>query len=158
MRARVLGTIVLAAAGLALAGCASTASAGSGGTPPALATTTTATQSNPSPTGLTAQDADNGRTITMSVGERITVTLHNTYWHFADPTGTALRTAGQHTTTTPLNGPGHCVPGQGCGTVATWYDAVAPGTATVTASRTSCGEARGCTGNDGSYRLTVVVR
>jgi hypothetical protein len=32
------------------------------------------------------------------------------------------------------------------------------GTATVTASRTTCGEALRCTGGQGSYTLSVVVR
>jgi len=32
-----------------------------------------------------------------------------------------------------------------------------PGTATVSASRTSCGEALRCTSNQGTYQLNVIV-
>ncbi len=50
------------------------------------------------------------------------------------------------------------MPGGGCGTVTAWFNADGPGTAVVTASRTSCGEAMACGGGAGSYRLTVIVR
>lgn len=155
MRTRAVGAIALAAAGLALAACATNTPTGSGGGP----NRTTTTSVVPTTGTPSASETDNGHTITVTVGQRLQVVLHSTYWHFTDPTGTTLRAAGQQTATQPLNSPnGHCVPGEGCGTVTAWYDAVAPGTTTVTANRTSCGEARGCGPNDGSYQLTVVVR
>ena len=43
------------------------------------------------------------------------------------------------------------------GTTAQTFRAVAPGTATVTASRTTCGEAMGCVGVNGQCQLTVEV-
>jgi hypothetical protein len=54
--------------------------------------------------------------------------------------------------------PSGCVVGQGCGTVTAWYVGAAVGAAKVTASRTSCGEAMGCTAATGSFTLRVVVR
>jgi hypothetical protein len=50
------------------------------------------------------------------------------------------------------------VPGQGCGTVTAVFAAIAPGSARLTASRISCGEALRCTGSDGVYVLTVTVK
>ena len=158
MRARVLATVVLAAAGFTLAACAATPTS----TPTAGGSTTQAAP--PTTVGahhVSAGDADNGHTITIAVGDQLQVTLHSTYWHFDPATsGTALRAAGEPNTTASPTGPSNsrCVPGEGCGTVTAMYDAAAPGTADVTASRTSCGEARGCTGNQGSYRLTVVIK
>ncbi|HEY3606133.1 MAG TPA: hypothetical protein VGL06_01470 [Pseudonocardiaceae bacterium] len=148
---RLLAAMVLASGGLVLAGCAASNATPSGG--PVIATvTSTAAQA------VTATDADNGHTITITHGGVLTVRLNSTYWHFGTNTsGAALRPAGTPTTSAvPLNA-SHCVPGQGCGTVTAVFQAVAPGTAVVTASRTSCGEARGCTGGQGVYQLTVMV-
>ncbi len=52
---------------------------------------------------------------------------------------------------------GHCVAGQGCGTVSATWTAVAAGTATVTAGRTVCGEALACGPGQRTYRVTVTV-
>jgi hypothetical protein len=148
---RLLAAMVLASGGLVLAGCAASNAVPSGG--PALATVTSIAAQ-----AVTATDADNGHTITITHGGVLTVRLNSTYWHFGTNTsGAALRPAGTPTTSAvPLNA-SHCVPGQGCGTVTAVFQAVAPGTAVVTASRTSCGEARGCTGGQGVYQLTVMV-
>ncbi|GAC1634677.1 MAG: hypothetical protein NVS4B2_21600 [Chloroflexota bacterium] len=45
----------------------------------------------------------------------------------------------------------------GCGTVTAKFRAAKAGTAQVSATRVSCGEAMGCTGAAASYRLTVRV-
>jgi hypothetical protein len=149
MKARLFAAIVLASGGLVLAGCA--AGNAQSGTQP-IATTTTG------PPAVTATDADNGHTVTMAHGGTLTVRLNSTYWRFGTNTsGAALRPAGQPTTSAvPLNA-SHCVPGQGCGTVTAVFQAVAPGKATVTASRVSCGEARACAPAQGVYELTVLV-
>jgi hypothetical protein len=149
MKARLFAAMVLASGGLVLAGCA--AGSAQSGTQP-IATTTTG------PPAVTATDADNGHTVTMAHGGTLTVRLNSTYWRFGTNTsGAALRPAGQPTTSAvPLNA-SHCVPGQGCGTVTAVFQAVAPGKATVTASRVSCGEARACAPAQGVYELTVLV-
>jgi hypothetical protein len=51
-----------------------------------------------------------------------------------------------------------CVPGAGCGTAVAVYRAMGAGHATVKATRSSCGEAMGCTGSKGRFALRVVVR
>jgi hypothetical protein len=103
--------------------------------------------------GVTVTDADNGRTITVAPGERLTVTLGSTYWSFGGSSNsTVLRQVGQ-----PVASPGTCPPGVGCGQVTATFDAVGRGRADVTASRSSCGEALSCTGGSGSFRVSVVV-
>jgi hypothetical protein len=104
---------------------------------------------------IAVSDAANGATIRIHTGTRVTVRLGSTYWTFQGSSNPAvLRQVG-----TPTVKPrGGCVPGAGCGTVTATFVARHPGTATVTASRTTCGEALRCTGGQGSYTLTVVVR
>jgi hypothetical protein len=100
-------------------------------------------------------DGRDGGTVALHVGQRLRVVLHSTYWEFKAVSVPAVL----HLVETPQVAPkSGCVPGQGCGTVTALYVARAAGTATVKAERTSCGEAMGCTGDAGSYTLTVVVR
>jgi hypothetical protein len=128
---------------VALAGCSTPA--GTGQSPPGTSTV----HSQP-PAVATMQD--NGHTLTLTVGQPLSVRLDSTYWTFA-PTGVSLRRNGEPV----VNSGGPCVPGQGCGTVTAQFVADTPGQAVVSASRVSCGEAMRCTGPAGQYRLTVVV-
>jgi hypothetical protein len=104
----------------------------------------------------TATDAENGHRITVQVGDRVSVVLHSTYWNFAGSSNAAVMAPDGSPTVSP--NPSGCVPGQGCGTATAVFVAAAPGTAQITASRTSCGEALRCTGSAGMYRLTVAVK
>jgi hypothetical protein len=104
---------------------------------------------------VAAADADNGRTVSLQVGQRLEVRLSSTYWTFGGSSNTAvLRPAGPPVVSPQTSG---CVPGGGCGSVRAVFDAVATGRADVTAARTSCGEALRCTAEQSSYRLTVSV-
>ena len=99
-------------------------------------------------------DANDGQTITLHVGNHLQVALASTYWQFQPiPDPSVLRAEGSPATS---RSPG-CVPGAGCGTVAVTFTAVAPGHATVVATRTSCGEAMACQGSAGHYQVEVVV-
>ncbi len=102
-----------------------------------------------------ASDGQDGGKVTLRRGQKLRVVLHSTYWEFkAVSTPGVLRLVGD-----PLVSPkAGCVPGQGCGTVTATYVAKTAGSALVTAERTSCGEAMGCTAAAGSYKLTVAVR
>jgi len=88
------------------------------------------------------------------VGQTITVTLHNTYWAYLKPSSSALTQQGS---VTYALFPGSCVPGAGCGRVVITYVAKRHGSVVLKASRTSCGEAMRCTGNNGRWSTTVVV-
>jgi hypothetical protein len=110
------------------------------------------------PTAILGRDADNGHTVTLRVGQRLDVQLASTYWQIDPPAAPdILHQVGQPSVAASPPSYSGCVPGEGCGTVTATFIAVGVGQTAVTASRTSCGEARGCTGGEGSYRLVVVV-
>ncbi len=101
-------------------------------------------------------DSANGTTVTVSVGDRLQVSLASTYWSFdpvSNPGVLGLQAPPQ---TVPC--PTRTIPGSGCGTVTVTYAATASGTSVVAAHRESCGEALRCTGSEGTFTVTVVVR
>lgn len=133
---------VVAAFALGLAGCATTAT-----TPPKPVEPKTG------PMIVSADIADNGHTVTLATGQRLVVSLDSTYWTFTAPTG-VVRAVGRPTVAASHR----CVPGGGCGTVTEVFDAVGKGRTTIAANRTTCGEVMRCGANNGTYRLTVIVR
>jgi hypothetical protein len=101
-------------------------------------------------------DQDNGSTVTLSPGEHLRLVLGSTYWTIqgsSEPQ--VLRAEAQPVLSAQPSG---CVPGGGCGTASATFLAVTTGQAVVTATRTSCGEGMGCTGDTGRFSLNVVVR
>ena len=89
------------------------------------------------------------KTAHAPTGDLVRVTLPGTTWSFGPPTGTALVTVGDPVVRPGANC-GHVEVGAGCGTVTATYHATAPGHSTITASRTTCGEARRCVGDESS--------
>jgi hypothetical protein len=112
-------------------------------------------QTSQSASSVMVTDKDQGSTVPAQVGQDITVVLGSTYWTIDAPSDSrVLEVNGA-----PQVAPDYsCVAGQGCGTVTQHFTAVGPGTATIHASRTSCGEGAGCTGDNGSYAVTVQVQ
>jgi hypothetical protein len=152
--------IALAAGGFAVAACGSPAQSQTAPATAPLIISPAPTYSRPGPAFHQAGDQDNGKTVTVNVGDTVEIHLNNTYWRFAAPTGAALRMVGtpKISTSPPLNPQIRCVPGEGCGSVTANFTSVAAGTAVVTATRTSCGEALACRPGQGTYTVTVVVR
>jgi hypothetical protein len=105
------------------------------------------------PVTVTAGAQRNGRQVTLHVGDRLVLTLPSTYWAGAQSSAPGVLRAVESNLTPSKP----CIPGGGCGTSTTDLVASAPGTATVTATRTSCGEAMRCTGANGSFGLDVRV-
>jgi hypothetical protein len=143
----------LAAAALALTGCAATNPAKDHPRRPSAA------PSDPDPGGrrVIVGAGDNGRTVAVTVGDVVSLRLASTYWQVAPATPAAvLRTDSR--ATLPSGPARSCVPGQGCGFAVAGFTAVAPGRATISASRTTCGEALRCSPARSRYRLTVLVR
>jgi hypothetical protein len=106
--------------------------------------------------GPQVTDTDNGHTLRVHVGSGLKLILHNTYWQIAGSSSTAVLA--------PLgaavySGAGmiSCIPGSGCGTVTQAFRAAGLGQATLTASRTTCGEVLQCTGTAGSFKVTIIV-
>jgi cytoskeletal protein RodZ len=99
-------------------------------------------------------DANDGQTVTLHPGEHLRVALASTYWQIQPSSDPSVLRADGSPATSPSPG---CVPGAGCGTAAETFTAVAPGHATVVATRTTCGEAMRCQGSAGHYQVQVVV-
>jgi hypothetical protein len=106
---------------------------------------------------FTVTFADKGKTVDLRVGETLRVVLDNTYWSTNPPSSNSasLVQRGEVRVYPRLAG---CVAGEGCGTVITLFRATAAGTAMVSASRVSCGEALRCTGGNGSFEITVRIQ
>jgi hypothetical protein len=119
------------------------------------ATSTTSVLRTPKAGTTTLTDQNNGQTISLHPGDRARVLLSNTYWTFQpDSAPAVLRSDGPAVVRPQLRG---CVPGEGCGTVMVAYTAIEPGTATITATRTTCGEAISCTPANDHFQITFVV-
>jgi hypothetical protein len=127
----------------------------------------TSSSSEPAPTGtapvetpvsgaLGLYELSAGRTVQFHRGDRVVLTLHNTYWRIATPHSDILTQTGTQTVTPARVGT--CLPGIGCGTVQAIFIASATGSAELTASRTTCGEALACPPGQGSYVVHLIVR
>ena len=143
--------LAVAAVALLMAGCGS-------GVPSAGGQHSPSTGAG-APGSLTvSSDHANGRTLHVSVGERLNLILSSTYWQLRGSSAPAvLRQDGAART---LPRPSNCpkLPGLGCTPVRTSFLALAPGTAVITASRTTCGEALACAAGQRHFRVTIVVR
>ena len=119
-------------------------------------TTQVTSASSAASTSRDLSEADNGSTVSLRAGGTLRVVLHSTYWQI-DPASDSTVLASEGSPSYSPDPPGTCVPGGGCGTVTATFQALRPGRAVVSAHRTSCGEALRCTGNQGSYAVTVMV-
>lgn len=126
----------------------------SAGSPPSVPIATTLV---PAAAEVQLGDADTGRTIPATVGERIVVTLHSTYWQVAAPSAPKV-VAQDGDPQVGGGGPGcPSIPGTGCGTIVAAFVAVAPGDAELLATRSSCGEALRCAPDQSTWQVHVVV-
>lgn len=140
-RSAALSVALLLLAGYAVSGLAGAAS--------------TPRQAGVTPSTVRATNRDNGRTITLRRGQRLRVILSSTYWQLqASSKPAVLRLLGPPQKRPQQSG---CAPGSGCGTATATYVAAAAGHAIVTATRTSCGEAMGCTAASSRFSLNVAV-
>lgn len=99
------------------------------------------------------------RTVTVTAGARLELTLHSTLWTVKGSSKPRVLAASGGPTYPPPAP--RCTPApaaeSGCGTVVAWYTALRPGTAVVTATRGSCGEAMRCGPGQGFYKVTIIV-
>ena len=134
---------------LAVAALTAVACGGGGSNPQTL-------QPGRQPTTHQVSDNSRGTTVQAHLGDDIAVTLHSTYWQLGAPSGNVLVQSGAPTS--DAGGPSCSpVPGSGCGTVHADYRVARAGTTEIKASRTSCGEAMRCTGDQGTWSVTVVA-
>ena len=160
---RLAWALVGLCAALLLSACSSKSVTTTSASPTGTSTPTPAgTAATASPSGqavavngtVTVADANDGQTVTLHPGNHLRVALASTYWHIQPSSDPSVLRADGSPTASPSPG---CVPGAGCGTAAAAFTAVAAGHATVVATRTSCGEAMGCQGSAGRYKIEVVV-
>jgi hypothetical protein len=119
-------------------------------------TASNATTTAPAHTTVAANESVH--TVTLTQAEHLTLTLHSTYWTIAGLHHTPVLTQNGPAVTHSTTSSSHCVPGQGCGYVVANYTPHSPGVVTITAHRTSCGEALLCPPSKRSYTLVVHVR
>ena len=113
-------------------------------------------QGTPSPSSnIQVGDNQNGGTITMHTGQTLIVTLGSTYWTIQGSSDSLVLAPVGAAITSPESC--DAPPGSGCGTVSQEFRAARSGTAQVTASRVSCGEAMACVGPARQYQVTVQV-
>ncbi len=164
MGRRLTGVVVaaLACGGLAACGPAPARPAAEGTTP-----ASSAASAPPSPAGpgrVVVGVSMSGRTVRLGVGDTLVVVLGapdrpgSTGWTFQSLGPGVLAQLGAVSTLASRGGAGCGIPGAGCGTVTLTALARSAGAATLTASRTSCGEALRCSAAQGTFRLTVLVR
>ena len=110
----------------------------------------------PTPSNLQVSESSNGQSLTVAVGSEVTIRLANTYWQIqpSSDSGVLVLVSGPTASGAAASA---CLPGMGCGMVTATFRALTPGQATITASRTTCGEALLCTGSAGAYEVNVVV-
>lgn len=146
-----VGVACLVAAGLTACGATSTGTSG----PTPSGSAAAGASATPAPVGSTVSEAQNGAIVGASRGQTVTLVLHSTYWKLGGSSDdSVLKLIGGPAVQPSPQG---CVPGQGCGTVTAQYGATGDGQATLTASRTICGEALRCTEAQGRFTVTVVV-
>ena len=136
--------ILILALGAAACGRAGSPAGGSGG------------GSECSAPPIVVGDAANGRTVQACVGQTIRLELASTYWQDVSSSDEAVLAADGPSSVAPAS-PGTCVPGGGCGSVERTFQASASGTATVSAHRTTCGEALQCSTDQRTFSVRIVV-
>ncbi|WP_035848075.1 hypothetical protein [Kitasatospora azatica] len=133
---------------LTLASCGSGASSPSVSVPPSA-----------SPAVLNLDEAANHTTVHTRVGTSVVVTLHSTYWPEVTSSAPAVLApvTVSHPAPTGSGSHGACPVGGGCGSVVSSFQARAAGTAQLTTTRTTCGEAMVCAPDQRDYLVTVEV-
>ncbi|MFJ3220187.1 hypothetical protein ACIPLC_30245 [Kitasatospora sp. NPDC086801] len=105
------------------------------------------------PSALVLDEHADGTAVRVAPGTVVRVELHSTYWSpAADDNPRTLRPTATATATATA-----CRPGGGCGQVTAGFLAAAPGTARLSAHRTTCGEALACPPGQRAFTVTVTV-
>lgn len=104
----------------------------------------------------TLTHAQNGSTVVVKAGERFSIVLDSTYWQFTGSEDPAIAKR----LLDPAYAPKETNPairGTGEGTVTAHYEAVAPGSTTISAQRTTCGEALLCPPDQREFKIFLNV-
>ena len=109
------------------------------------------------PVVIVVRNGADGKSIAASVGDRLELILSSSYWHVIGSSAPGvLRQDGPPVLLSrPRTCPG--IPGRGCIPVRTDFIARTTGQAAITATRSTCGEARLCRPGQRRFTVTVVV-
>jgi hypothetical protein len=124
--------------------------------------TTSATRLSPTETPKqqgprrTVTESDAGHTVVVPRGTTVLLVLHSTYWTFDGSSNSGVLRASSAEAHHP-DPPGTCMPGMGCGTVEQSFTALAVGTASLSAHRSTCGEAFPCSAKNSSFHVEIHV-
>jgi hypothetical protein len=120
--------------------------------------TATSTTHGPRP-HMTAviHDRANGTTVRVQVGDHVELIMSSGYWqvHGSSSDVVLAQDGGTKSLPRPKNCPP--IPGLGCIPFEIMFTARAKGTAVITASRQTCGEALKCQPPQRHFRVTIVV-
>ena len=110
------------------------------------------------PMVIVVRDVANGKAVSARAGDRIELILSSSYWHVTG--SSALSVLRQNGPTVLLPRPSSCpdIPGLGCTPVRAEFTALTDGTAVITASRSTCGEALRCQPDRTRFTVNVIVR
>jgi len=99
----------------------------------------------------------NGKTVHVAVGAHVKLIMSSDYWrvHGSSSSAVLSQIGRAHLLPRPKNCPK--IPGLGCVPFETTFTALAKGTAVVTASRQTCGEALACQPPQEHFKVTIVV-
>ena len=111
---------------------------------------------HPGTAEVVVDGSKNGGTVKAHVGDVIRVTLDSTDWTFQPVSAPSVLAPNGQQVVSPAPR-GTCYPGMDCGTTTARFTAVANGTASITATRISCGEARRCVGAEGMFQVDIIV-
>jgi hypothetical protein len=110
------------------------------------------------PRVIVVRDDANGTAVSARAGDRIELILSSSYWHVTGSSApSVLRQDGAPVL---LSRPSSCpaIPGLGCNPVRADFTALTGGTAVITASRSTCGEALRCQPDQMRFTVMVAVR
>jgi len=142
--------------GLVLAGCAALSTGCAAARipvtlPPSASSATITVTGSP----LLLDEHAKGKTVAVTVGTSVELVLHNSYWNINNSSNPKVLAEIGEPTYLPATSA--CVPGGGCNPVQATFTAMTPGTAVLSASRTSCGEAMLCAPGQRHFQVTIVV-
>lgn len=121
-------------------------------TVPVTATTVPVTATTV-PHHVEVTDADNGQTITVSIGTIVDVVFSADNWNIQPSSNPAVLAMSGG----PVQHQTQCIPGGTCGTTTAEFVAKQTGTATISATRTYCGEAIRCQPSTDTRTVGVTV-
>jgi hypothetical protein len=150
VRSWIASGLVLAGCAAFSTGCAATSAQPGPGTSPSASPSTTVA-GNP----LVLDEHAKGKTITVTVGTSVKLILHSSYWNIKNSSSPKVLAETGGPTQLPVAPT--CPPGVGCNPVQATFTAMTAGTAVLSASRISCGEAMLCAPAQRHFQVTVIV-